>query len=88
MQCHDCKKELLSGAEYMPYKVVDKELAKCRVCHEAAPMLAGYQETEVYSRVVGYIRPVKQWNKGKQAEFGDRKEYAPMSCDTVEACAC
>ena len=33
------------------------------------------QETEVYSRVVGYIRPVKQWNKGKQAEFKDRKEF-------------
>jgi ribonucleoside-triphosphate reductase (formate) len=33
------------------------------------------QTTEVYSRVVGYIRPVKQWNKGKQAEFNDRKEF-------------
>ena len=29
---------------------------------------------EVYSRVVGYYRPVDQWNKGKQAEFEDRKE--------------
>ena len=27
---------------------------------------------EVYSRVVGYFRPVNQWNKGKQAEFHDR----------------
>ena len=27
---------------------------------------------EVYSRVVGYIRPVEQWNDGKQAEFKDR----------------
>ncbi len=33
------------------------------------------RETEVYSRVVGYIRPVKQWNAGKQAEYGDRREY-------------
>ncbi len=33
------------------------------------------QETEVYSRVVGYLRPVKQWNNGKQAEFGIRKTY-------------
>ena len=32
-------------------------------------------ETEVYSRVVGYLRPVKQWNKGKQAEFGIRNTY-------------
>jgi ribonucleoside-triphosphate reductase len=31
--------------------------------------------TEVYSRVVGYLRPIKQWNDGKQAEFVDRKTY-------------
>ena len=30
---------------------------------------------EIYSRVVGYFRPVSQWNKGKQEEFKDRKEY-------------
>jgi ribonucleoside-triphosphate reductase len=39
---------------------------KCSVCDT---------ETEVYSRVVGYLRPVKQWNNGKQAEFGMRKTY-------------
>jgi len=33
------------------------------------------QETEIYSRVVGYLRPVKQWNNGKQAEFGLRKTF-------------
>jgi len=32
-------------------------------------------ETEVYSRVVGYLRPVKQWNEGKQAEFKLRSKY-------------
>ena len=32
-------------------------------------------ETEVYSRVVGYLRPVKQWNEGKQAEFKLRNKY-------------
>lgn len=30
---------------------------------------------EVYSRVVGYYRPVQSWNEGKQEEFKDRKEY-------------
>jgi anaerobic ribonucleoside-triphosphate reductase len=30
---------------------------------------------EVYSRVVGYLRPVKQWNIGKQEEFKDRKTF-------------
>ena len=32
-------------------------------------------ETEVYSRVVGYLRPVKQWNNGKQAEFHQRRTF-------------
>jgi ribonucleoside-triphosphate reductase len=31
---------------------------------------------EVYSRVVGYLRPVSQWNGGKQAEFNMRKTFA------------
>lgn len=31
--------------------------------------------TEVYSRVVGYLRPVNQWNEGKQAEFELRSRY-------------
>ena len=30
---------------------------------------------EVYSRVVGYFRPVNQWNRGKQEEFRQRWEY-------------
>lgn len=30
--------------------------------------------TEVYSRVVGYYRPVSQWNRGKKEEYKDRKE--------------
>ena len=33
------------------------------------------QDTEIYSRVVGYLRPVKQWNTGKQAEFKMRKTF-------------
>ena len=33
------------------------------------------QTTEIYSRVVGYLRPLKQWNDGKQAEFGNRKIF-------------
>jgi anaerobic ribonucleoside-triphosphate reductase len=33
------------------------------------------QKTEIYSRVVGYLRPVKQWNDGKQAEYSNRKLF-------------
>lgn len=35
---------------------------------------------EVYSRVVGYIRPVQQWNVGKKAEWGQRKTFKQESC--------
>ena len=30
---------------------------------------------EVYSRVVGYLSPVSEWNKGKKEEFHDRQHY-------------
>jgi len=30
---------------------------------------------ERYSRVVGYFRPVEQWNEGKQEEFADRETF-------------
>jgi anaerobic ribonucleoside-triphosphate reductase len=34
------------------------------------------QRCEVYSRVVGYIRPINQWNKGKVSEFKDRETFS------------
>jgi len=49
---------------------LEGEQPRCRRCSES---------TEVYSRVVGYLRPVKQWNSGKQAEFGDRKNIRVAS---------
>ena len=30
---------------------------------------------EVYSRIVGYLRPVSQWNDGKREEFAMRAVY-------------
>lgn len=42
------------------------EVWKCPYCGE---------ETEVYSRITGYYRPVKNWNAGKAQEFQDRKVY-------------
>ena len=32
-------------------------------------------KTEVYSRVVGFYRPVQQWNNGKREEYRQRKVY-------------
>jgi len=34
------------------------------------------QETEVYARIVGYYRSVKNWNKGKKEEYGIRVNYS------------
>ena len=44
------------------------------------------QKAEVYSRVVGYLRPVSRWNDGKQQEFSLRVEYtAPAKTDDRES---
>ena len=37
------------------------------------------RDCEVYSRIVGYLRPVQQWNEGKQAEFPMRSKLRPDS---------
>ena len=42
---------------------------------EEIPDGACGQPTECYSRVCGYFRPVKNWNKGKKEEFKDRKTF-------------
>ena len=33
------------------------------------------KQTEVWSRITGYYRPIQNWNDGKVQEFADRKEY-------------
>ncbi|RLG28098.1 hypothetical protein DRN98_10020, partial [Methanosarcinales archaeon] len=43
------------------------------------------EETEVYTRIVGYYRPVKNWNHGKKSEYNDRKTYACDTMETIEA---
>jgi len=49
---------------------LDGEQSNCSICD---------QETEVYSRVVGYLRPIKQWNSGKLAEYGNRRSFKVAS---------
>ncbi len=45
---------------------IDGEQIRCPICQS---------ETEIYSRVVGYLRPVAQWNEGKQEEYKMRKTF-------------
>jgi len=42
--------------------------------HETCPYCG--KTCEVYSRIVGYFRPTKQWNKGKKSEFSLRKNFS------------
>jgi ribonucleoside-triphosphate reductase len=43
--------------------------------HFFCPKCAIKQPCEVYSRIVGYLRPVQQWHLSKQEEFRERKEF-------------
>lgn len=52
---------------------INGEHFKCPLCDV---------DTEVYSRIVGYMRPVRQWNSGKQEEFKDRKLFDGNSFNT------
>jgi hypothetical protein len=81
--CHDCEREIeVEGNEIknglmLVYESEREKISifKCKECFEKSRELENYQPCEVYSRVVGYLRPVQQWNLGKQQEFKERKEY-------------
>jgi ribonucleoside-triphosphate reductase len=39
------------------------------------------QRTEIFSRVCGYLRPISNWNDGKQSEFSDRQLFDQTTSD-------
>ena len=41
-------------------------------------------ETEVYARIVGYYRSVRNWNKGKREEFGHRVMFEAETAEKKE----
>jgi ribonucleoside-triphosphate reductase (formate) len=64
----------------LPYFTISPTFS---ICHEHGYIRGEHHRcpdcnatTEVYSRVVGYLRPVGQWNEGKQTEFGLRARYS------------
>jgi len=82
INCVQSLKSLIKTICYkyrLPYFTVTPTFSVCSQCG----YLAGEHQfcskcesqCEIYSRVVGYLRPVRQWNKGKKAEFGMRKTY-------------
>lgn len=89
--CHDCQKEVdvevkmdregkvevMGGAIY-PVTSINGTLTvyfKCDECFDKKRRLTDYQECEVFSRVVGFLRPINSWNKGKRAEENQRKMF-------------
>lgn len=64
---------------HLPYFTITPTFSVCPNCGYIAGehkfCIKCEQECEVYSRVVGYLRPVKQWNNGKKEEFKLRKTY-------------
>ena len=87
--CHDCCKEvdvnvtledgkieIAGGAIYkIRIGLEDRYFFKCDDCFNADSKLTGFRPCEVYSRVVGYLRPVQQYNVGKKEEYKMRKEF-------------
>ena len=63
----------------LPYFTITPTFSVCPSCgyrageHHTCDLCSS--DCEVYSRVVGYLRPVQQWNKGKKEEFVNRKTY-------------
>ena len=66
---------------HLPYLTITPTFSVCPTHgylageHFFCPRCVIKQPCEVYSRIVGYLRPVQQWNKGKQEEFKNRKVF-------------
>ena len=69
----------VSWNSHLPYFTLTPTFSICSTHgytsgeHKQCPLCGA--QCEVYSRVVGYLRPVDQWNDGKQAEFAIRRTF-------------
>jgi len=84
-KCHNCGKDInikinkqdtgyavAGGAIYLTSM---GPIGKCNDCYKESSALHNFQPCAVYSRIVGYMRPVSDWNPGKQAEFKLRATF-------------
>lgn len=89
--CHDCDDKIqviatmrddgiqvTGGAVFKPGEDI---FIKCEDCYKVDNTLTCWQPCQVYSRVVGFYRPVEYWNKGKREEFKMRKNFKTFSLD-------
>ena len=82
--CQSCGREIevekdeIKNGKLLCYKDSDGnkiKVIKCNDCFSKNKSLENYKKCEVYSRVVGYLRPVQQWNIGKKEEYKERNEH-------------
>jgi len=82
-----CKK-LVKNIAYnyqVPYFSISPVFSICKLHgylkgkHFACPHCS--EETEVYARIVGYYRPVQNWNPGKKSEFVERVVFSPREIE-------
>ena len=77
----------------LPYYSISPTYSVCKthgyIAGEAFNCPHCGEEAEVYSRITGYYRPVKNWNDGKTQEYKDRKVYDVAKSKLVrEGCVC
>jgi len=78
-----CKKLVKKISETkLPYFSITPTFSVCRnhgyIMGEVHECPDCGEKTEVYSRIVGYLRPVSTWNDGKRQEFRERTPYTQM----------
>jgi ribonucleoside-triphosphate reductase (formate) len=77
-----CREMVKKIAErfHLPYFTVTPTFSICRIHGyingEHSECTTCGNSCEVWSRIVGYFRPVGEWNKGKKSEYDERKEYS------------
>ena len=95
--CADLVRKIASNYR-LPYYSISPIYSICKnhgyIAGEAFTCPECGEEAEVYSRITGYYRPVKNWNDGKAQEYKDRKVYniaestEPHNTPVEEVCAC
>ena len=70
----------------LPYYTLSPTYSVCKnhgyIAGEVGTCPTCGAETEIYSRITGYYRPIKNWNDGKAKEYKMRKEYdSKCACD-------
>lgn len=80
--CREFVKKVIANHR-LPYITVTPTFSVCPthgyIAGEVRACPTCQASCEVWSRVVGYFRPVQEWNKGKKSEYAEREEYLPTT---------